>query len=441
MNKKGFTVIELVVSFTLTAIIAVFLFNLIFSLKDLYTNSVIKTELLNKQTIITQRINKVLSSKKLIALSGCGETKLTFSFDDGTVEKLEIDKANNIIKFGDYTAKLEKNSQFGDIILKTTNVEGVSDDIDDSYLEIKIPITNSLIDEDFGINTIYQYDKEVTSLANIDNNDCIVHEYELLLKGLAETVIFMGEEYEEAGYQLSEDGVITDNPSGVTRTGSVGNEEGEYILTYTYKKNNVTLATATRTVIVIDQIKTFTYNGTTGSDGSAQEFEVKKTGYYKVELWGASGYSDSTAREATGSYTKGIVNLTKNDFLYITVGSKGNASSGGMAGYEPGCGTSCMKGGGGGGGYYGGGGGASANGVVGSGAGGSSFISGHSGCNAIDANGTHTGQPNHYSDKVFTQTEMIAGNASMLNYDNSSTMIGNIGNGYAKITYLGNTSL
>ena len=108
-----------------------------------------------------------------------------------------------------------------------------------------------------------------------------------------------------------------------------------------------------------------------------------------------------------GAYIKGDIYLKKNEKLYIYIGGQGsNATAasmtstkgyngGGMAGYEPGCGTSCMKGGGGGGGYYGGGGGASANGVVGSGAGGSSFISGHSGCNAIDANGTHTGQPNH----------------------------------------------
>ena len=48
--------------------------------------------------------------------------------------------------------------------------------------------------------------------------------------------------------------------------------------------------------------------------------------------------------------------------------------------------------------------------------GGSSFISGHIGCDAVkDQTETieHTGQPNHYSGFIFTNTEMISGNNSM----------------------------
>ena len=57
--------------------------------------------------------------------------------------------------------------------------------------------------------------------------------------------------------------------------------------------------------------------------------------------------------------------------------------------------------------------------------GGSSFISGHTGCNAIaesstSNNITHTGQPNHYSGYVFTNTSMSRGVRE--------------GNGFARIT-------
>ncbi len=62
--------------------------------------------------------------------------------------------------------------------------------------------------------------------------------------------------------------------------------------------------------------------------------------------------------------------------------------------------------GGGGSGYYGGKGG-QGDGVVGYG--GSSFISGHAGCNAINASGSHTGQPVHYSGVQFYNTSMQAG--------------------------------
>ena len=94
---------------------------------------------------------------------------------------------------------------------------------------------------------------------------------------------------------------------------------------------------------------------------------------------------------------------------------------------------------GGGGGYYGGGGGGHNSAIVGTGAGGSSFISGHTGCNAITSSSTssniiHTGQPNHYSGYVFTNTVMKAGNESMPS-PTGGTETGHSGNGYCKITW------
>lgn len=96
----------------------------------------------------------------------------------------------------------------------------------------------------------------------------------------------------------------------------------------------------------------------------------------------------------------------------------------------------------GGGGYYGGGGGGWTGYSVDSGAGGSSFISGRTGCDAISStstNGaiTHTGQAVHYSGLKFVNTVMRAGNEVMPTQDGSSTRTGNAGNGYAKITWVG----
>lgn len=67
-----------------------------------------------------------------------------------------------------------------------------------------------------------------------------------------------------------------------------------------------------------------------------------------------------------------------------------------------------------GGGYYGGGGGRDYGYCMSAGAGGSSFISGYSGCDAVSDSSTsgniiHTGQPNHYSGLFFTNTSMTAG--------------------------------
>ncbi len=122
--------------------------------------------------------------------------------------------------------------------------------------------------------------------------------------------------------------------------------------------------------------------------------------------------------------------------------------------------------GGGGGGYYGGGGGVTTNCNITSSAGGSSFISGHTGCvaitegstsnpRAVKISGCATGTTDnecsiHYSGKKFTNTEMIDGSGyqwtntkgslkAMPNPSGGtySSGIGHTGNGYAKVTYLG----
>ena len=112
---------------------------------------------------------------------------------------------------------------------------------------------------------------------------------------------------------------------------------------------------------------------------------------------------------------------------------------------------------GGGSGWYGGGGGGYTDSVGWtSAAGGSSYISGHNGCIGVNSSGTPlkstaSSKADSYSwtNFIFTNTEMIDGrgyswtttvsssSTGMPNYSGSGTMTGNLGNGYARITYLG----
>ena len=117
------------------------------------------------------------------------------------------------------------------------------------------------------------------------------------------------------------------------------------------------------------------------------------------------------------------------------VGQKGHFGMSGL-GY---CGSSCDGAGSGGSGYYGGGGCAG----TGGGGGGSSYISGHEGCIAIkkEAKNENELTPStdsiHYSQLSFESTVMYSGNEMMPSFTkNSLLMIGNRGNGHARITFL-----
>ncbi len=171
-----------------------------------------------------------------------------------------------------------------------------------------------------------------------------------------------------------------------------------------------------------------------GGGGSEYYHEVGSNGGAGGALVGINGgyYTRITPAAYTvaqgGTQLNGGAGFVGLDTLY-------HDGSFGTGGDSPG------HGGGGGGGYFGGGAGGYVDGLVGSGAGGSSFISGHSGCDAIAENSTeaniiHTGQANHYSDYVFTSTKIVAGNASMPTHDGTSTMVGNAGDGHVKITFI-----
>ena len=153
-----------------------------------------------------------------------------------------------------------------------------------------------------------------------------------------------------------------------------------------------------------------------GSGGNGDPGDAGSLTGYAGDVWDAGKGGSQTAggAGATGSY---------------------GASSPGGFGYG-GTGKSYASGGGSG--YYGGGGGARDK-LDGCGGGGSSFISGHTGCNAITSSSTssnivHTGQPNHYSGYVFTNTVMKAGNEVMPS-PTGGTETGHSGNGYCKITW------
>ena len=201
--------------------------------------------------------------------------------------------------------------------------------------------------------------------------------------------------------------------------------------------------------------------GTNAGSGGATDIRILKTEKWDdfaslktriIVAGGAGGsYTDSTAPQggiAGGleSYTVSHKNHPVDKSTQIKAGNAGYRGTSGTFGkgginsennYNSGAG-----------GYYGGGSGPA-------GGGGSSFISGHDGCDAISEQSTedniiHTGQSIHYSGLHFTDTVMIDGAGykwtdhklddlgvvGMPTHSGIGTIIGNEGDGFAKITLL-----
>ncbi len=166
LTTLGFTVVELIVSFSLTLVIAVFLFQIIINLKNLYTNSVIKTELVNMQSLISREINSKFNNNKIVNITKCDSYCLNFIYENGDNDKLALDFVNKTIQFGSYIAKLPENSSFGSVNIDSSYSATFSKFSNDAMILINIPIYNeNFNNENFGVNIVYQYN---TSENNID---------------------------------------------------------------------------------------------------------------------------------------------------------------------------------------------------------------------------------------------------------------------------------
>lgn len=188
-KNKGFSIVELIVSFTLTMIIVVILFEIIISLKNIYENSVTKSELISKQNILTNYIYSDINDSELEKVSACGDKCIQFVYKTGDTKNLsweyeydsELQKQSfQKIEYGDYAVYLIDNSKFdlslnsslGDIGFKGVEI-CKGDGADLGFLSIKLPVTNSKFEnEDFGLNILSVFpagDVTITGLPTSNN--------------------------------------------------------------------------------------------------------------------------------------------------------------------------------------------------------------------------------------------------------------------------------
>jgi len=146
MNKRGFTVVELITTVAMVSVIALLLVRLTISLKEIYIDSDVKTAIISKQGTMTEKIYRDLRTSNLDEITSCGTNCINFVYSNKT-KKLKIDSPNKMVTYDNYSIKLPKSSSFGKFVLEQS---------DSGIVRIKIPIKDRLVKGDFGINITFQ---------------------------------------------------------------------------------------------------------------------------------------------------------------------------------------------------------------------------------------------------------------------------------------------
>lgn len=153
MNKKGFTTVELIVSFVLVVTIAIFLFQIVIILKNIYVESSFKTEIMIKQSNLSNLI--YTSFDDGINTISCDTNSVTFTYKDDNTKTLSIDKENNLISFGSYTTSLIENTYFQDL---STNIIYSNESM---IFKMIIPIKHDKYNDNFDINIVYPLNSDI----------------------------------------------------------------------------------------------------------------------------------------------------------------------------------------------------------------------------------------------------------------------------------------
>lgn len=162
--KKGFTVIELIVSISLIAVITLLLFSVIRSGNNIYQNEIYNTELLIKQSQISYALNNNFKTLKPIKITSCGNLCIDILYENNETDTLKIDRINNTIYLDKEKYILPRNARidyvYSDIATFQTKNEL------DSILNIYVGILDEKNDENYDINIIYMFNNATYSELN-----------------------------------------------------------------------------------------------------------------------------------------------------------------------------------------------------------------------------------------------------------------------------------
>lgn len=285
VNNKGLSVVELIVSFVLCILVFVFIIQVVSAIEELYINLGIKTELLNKQSLISEQLNNKFETNKTILIKSCGDDCLTFFYKDNTFEKMQIDKAANNFIFGD---EIYNFNGLG-------FVDGITINDEPAYnrgiLTINLNIKNSIFDNGkYIIKALYQYSNSDTIYSPTTSDKA-----EIFLLGPAVSYKFSEELFIEPGWIVYyPDGRIVINSPDVKASGLSFDNDGNGFITYT-GINEVAGASKVRTI---------------------KNYETAKTRI--LNLYEKSNNSGLYYYDGTGRY----VYKGENPNNYLTIGSK-----------------------------------------------------------------------------------------------------------------------
>ena len=156
MNNKGFTLVELIVSFVLITVISLALFKTTLTLQQQQQHSISKNKYKSFLIVLNNTIQMDFIGDTMKSVTSCGNNCYDIVYENVGEKRLSV--ADNIITYGSTKEKLPSDYKFiGDIEFTSYTSDRVGYD---SFILLTISIKSNYDSKINKIKYMYQYDSE-----------------------------------------------------------------------------------------------------------------------------------------------------------------------------------------------------------------------------------------------------------------------------------------
>lgn len=151
INNKGFSVVELLVSFILVTIIVTGMLTIAIQYERKATLSEVKLDMIKVKENVTRKVMEDIKNgdNKLIKIEDCSndsEKCVNFTYSDNSTKRLEVNANAKVIKYNNELFNLASRSTM-DI-----NNSSILQNMGDNIYKISVPIHNLDIEGDYGLD-------------------------------------------------------------------------------------------------------------------------------------------------------------------------------------------------------------------------------------------------------------------------------------------------
>jgi hypothetical protein len=164
-NNKGFSTLELLISFIIISFVSIAMFRAVLTLNNKLFYYQHTSRLIVFQGSLTNAIQRGLSNEVVNKITPCGTNCYDIRYKNSAIKRLKIDKSVNTIQFGNIIERLPTNTRFiGDLVFDISGIQSNENVKYNTVITFNVAVISDIVDEVFNINITHQYNSKATPI-------------------------------------------------------------------------------------------------------------------------------------------------------------------------------------------------------------------------------------------------------------------------------------